>query len=95
MDNGDEAIHTEFLYCLSFLSKKLTRFQYELVCQVMFNLYMGKTYGFDPAFDERFMPLVRIYWCSKGKNNFNEKNIPKNKENIVKFTVYDGGKTKK
>jgi hypothetical protein len=56
---------------------------------------MGKTYGFDPAFDERFMPLVRIYWCSKGKNNFNEKNIPKNKENIVKFTVYDGGKTKK
>jgi len=95
MDENQEDIHTEFLHCLSFLSKKLTKFQYELVCQVMFNLYMGKTYGFDPAFDERFMPLVRIYWYSKGKNNFSEKNIPKTEKNARVFTVYDGGKTKK
>jgi hypothetical protein len=95
MDDESQEIQTEFLYCLSFLSKKLTKFQYELVCQVMFNLYMGKTYGFDPAFDERFMPLVRIYWYSKGKNNFNEKKIKENKANPRVFTVYDGGKTKK
>jgi hypothetical protein len=95
MYEDQEDIQTEFLFCLSFLSKKLTKFQYELVCQVMFNLYMGKTYGFDPAFDERFMPLVRIYWYSKGKNNFSEKNIPKTEKNARVFTVYDGGKTKK
>ena len=95
MDEDQEDIHTEFLYCLSFLSKKLTKFQYEIVCQVIFNFYMGKTYGFDPAFDERFMPLVRIYWHSKGKNNFSEKNISKTEKNNRVFTVYDGGKTKK
>jgi hypothetical protein len=95
MEDDYQEIQTEFLYCLSILSKKLTKFQYELVCQVIFNLYMGKTYGFDPAFDERFMPLVRIYWYSKGKNNFKEKNISKTEKNNRVFTVYDGGKTKK
>ena len=95
MEDDYQEIQTEFLYCLSILSKKLTKFQYELVCQVIFNLYMGKTYGFDPAFDERFMPLVRIYWYSKGKNNFKEKNISKIEKNNRVFTVYDGGKTKK
>jgi hypothetical protein len=95
MEDDYQEIQTEFLHCLSILSKKLTKFQYELVCQVIFNLYMGKTYGFDPAFDERFMPLVRIYWYSKGKNNFKEKNISKTEKNARVFTVYDGGKTKK
>jgi hypothetical protein len=95
MGDDYEEIHTEFLYCLSFLSKKLTKFQYETLCQVMFNLYMGKTYGFDPAFDERFMPLTKIYWYSKGKNNFNTKKINKTERKTRVFTVYDGGKTKK
>ena len=92
MGYDQEDIHAEFLYCLSILSKKLTKFQYELVSQVLFNLYMGQTYGFDPAFDER---LLRVYWYSKGKNNFKEKNISKIEKNNRVFTVYDGGKTKK
>jgi len=56
---------------------------------------MGKTYGFDPAFDERFLPLTKIYWYSKGKNNFNTKKITKTERKARVFTVYDGGKTKK
>ena len=80
MGYDQEDIHAEFLYCLSILSKKLTKFQYELVSQVLFNLYMGQTYGFDPAFDERFIPLLRVYWYSKGKNNF--------KENAVNFKAF-------
>jgi hypothetical protein len=95
MDNENDPIHQEFLSSLSFLSKKLTKFQYELVCHVMFNLYMGKTYGFDPAFDERFLPLCKMYWYSKGKNDFNTKNIPENEGKAIIFKVYDGGKKKK
>jgi hypothetical protein len=56
---------------------------------------MGKTYGFDPAFDERFLPLCKMYWYSKGKNDFNIKNIPENDEKPIIFKVYDGGKKKK
>lgn len=95
MGYDQEDIHEEFLHCLSIISKKLTKSQYEIVSQVMFNLYMGQTYGFDPAFDERFLPLIRIYWYSKGKNNFKEKNISKTDKNNRVFKVYDGGKTEK
>jgi hypothetical protein len=56
---------------------------------------MGKTYGFDPAFDERFLPLCKMYWYSKGKNDFNAKNIPENEGKAIIFKVYDGGKKKK
>ena len=90
MNNENDPIQTEFLHCLSFLSKKLTKFQYELICHVMFNLYMGKTYGFDPAFDERFLPLCKMYWY-----DFDPKKIPQNEGKAIIFKVYDGGKKEK
>jgi hypothetical protein len=36
-----------------------------------------------------------MYWYSKGKNDFNAKNIPENDEKPIIFKVYDGGKKKK
>jgi hypothetical protein len=56
---------------------------------------MGKTYGFDPAFDERFLPLCKMYWYSKGKNDFDPKKIPQNDGKAIVFKVYDGGKKEK
>ena len=94
MDYEAEPIDEIFLYAISILSKKLNKQQYDIVTNIMFNLYMGDTYGFDSSFDERFLPLVKMYWHSKGKNKFKTK-INEYKEKVVRFKVYEGGKDKK
>jgi len=71
---------------LKVLSGKLNMEEYSLVAGTMFELYMGRKFGYKP-FDQQFLTDVHQIWKIDHKKSI------KNKVKMLKLRVVDGGKT--